>query len=273
MFKKLIDYIFDNPKITEKAPIALPLVVKSCTLPVAPPPPPKTFSIPTPKQERTKPEIPVEWQQILCDIEQSDEHFFITGQAGTGKSTLIRLYREITKKNVVVLAPTGLAAINAGGVTIHSFAHLPPRVITKDDVKELTEKALYRAIDTIIIDEVSMVRCDVLDGLDRFMRKNGRDKRQPFGGVQIILVGDPYQLSPVVKYPEKMALMQIGYPGPFYFWNSKIHSKIKPRKVVLTNRLSSNGTKPACSLRYNSNGRYQKHEPSNTPNLRNVTRF
>lgn len=177
--------------------------------------------------------VPEEWKPLLAEMEQSNGHFFVTGQAGTGKSTLIGLFRQLTGKNVVVVAPTGLAAINAQGITIHSLGQFPPAVITGESVREITEKHLIRAIDTIIVDEVSQVRCDLLDGLDRFMRRNGRDGELPFGGVQVILVGDPCQLPPLVSDGERQTLERAGYPGPFYFWNSNVYGEINPRRREL----------------------------------------
>lgn len=178
--------------------------------------------------------IPEEWKSILDAMEQNNGHFFVTGHAGTGKSTLIGMFRRLTGKNAVVTAPTGLTAINAEGVTIHSLAQLPTTVITEDNIRDVPEKQLLQAIDTIIIDEVNMVRCDLLDGLDRFMRRNGRDANLPFGGAQVILVGDPYQLPPVVKDEEIQSLKRAGYPGPYYFWNSKVYPEINPRRIELT---------------------------------------
>lgn len=178
--------------------------------------------------------IPEGWKGLLSELERSEGHFFVTGQAGSGKSSFIDLFRRLTGKNVVLLAPTPLAAITAGGVTIHSFARLPSTVITEDSARETTDRELVRAIDTIVVDEASQVRCDLLDGLDRFMRRNGRDDKLPFGGAQVILVGDPYQLSPVVTDGEREMLKRAGYPGPFYFWNSKVYPEINPGKIVLT---------------------------------------
>ena len=178
--------------------------------------------------------IPEEWKPFLDEIERSNGHFFVTGYAGAGKSTFIREFCRITKKNAVITAPTGFGAFNAGGVTTHSFARLPSSVITGDNIREIPEKQLIRAVDAIIIDDVSMARCDLLDGLDNFMRKNGRDATAPFGGVQVILVGDPYQLCPEVTDDEKETLRKTGCPGPYYFWNAKVYPEIRPQSIKLT---------------------------------------
>lgn len=125
---------------------------------------------------------------------------FVTGGAGTGKSTFIRALRErFHEKNSIVLAPTGVAALNAGGQTIHSFCKLPLRVVTPDDVRELEpdDRAVVEHLDLLVIDEVSMVRADILDGVENFLRVN-RKSDVPFGGVQVVLVGDLFQLPPVV---------------------------------------------------------------------------
>src|ERR1051326_162825 len=107
-------------------------------------------------------------------LENSRESVFITGQAGSGKSTLLRFFRENTKKNVVVLAPTGLAAINVGGQTIHSFFKFPPAFINESSVKDLDDPAFFRKIDTVVIDEISMVRADLISGIDRSLQINRR---------------------------------------------------------------------------------------------------
>jgi GTPase SAR1 family protein len=130
-----------------------------------------------------------EFNQVLELLEKTNQNVFITGDAGTGKSTLLKYFVENTQKDVVVLAPTGLAAINAGGQTIHKFCLFPPRFVRPEDIqitKNPLQKTLIAELKTIIIDEISMVRADQLDGIDRFLRLN-RKNNLPFGGVQIFI--------------------------------------------------------------------------------------
>lgn len=134
-------------------------------------------------------------------MENSNKNIFITGKAGTGKSTLLQYFREKTNKQVVVLAPTGVAALNVKGETIHSFFGLKPDV-TVEKIQPVDEE-IYRNIDTLIIDEISMVRADLLDCVDKFLRLNGRYRNKPFGGTQVIVIGDLYQLPPVVTEKER----------------------------------------------------------------------
>ncbi|MCX7943368.1 MAG: AAA family ATPase [Deltaproteobacteria bacterium] len=150
-------------------------------------------------------------------MEKSKKNVIITGRAGTGKSTLIKYFIENTNKNVVVLAPTGVAAINIGGQTIHSFFKFGIDV-TVDKITKLPKgsERLYKLIDTIVIDEISMVRSDIFDCIDKFMRLNGRKKRLPFGGVQMILVGDIYQLPPVVTKHEEQIFSDL-YDSQYFF--------------------------------------------------------
>jgi hypothetical protein len=126
-------------------------------------------------------------------MEDSDRSIFITGRAGTGKSTLLNYFRNVTKKKVAVLAPTGVAALNVKGQTIHSFFRFKPG-ITPDRVKKLrsdNSESIYRKLDAIVIDEISMVRADLLDCVDRFLRLNGPEANKPFGGIQMALSATP----------------------------------------------------------------------------------
>lgn len=149
-------------------------------------------------------EITAEFEKALNLLENSSSHLFITGKAGTGKSTLLELFRNNTSKQVVVLAPTGVAALNVKGQTIHSFFRFRPD-ITLDKVEKLQSDLIdiYQQVDTIIIDEISMVRADLLDCVDRFLRLNCKKKEKPFGGKQMVFIGDLYQLPPVIKRGEK----------------------------------------------------------------------
>ncbi|MGA7613716.1 MAG: PIF1 family ATP-dependent DNA helicase [Thermoanaerobaculia bacterium] len=141
---------------------------------------------------------------------------FVTGGAGTGKSTFIRELRErFSEKQSVVLAPTGVAALNAGGQTIHSFCKLPLRVVTPEDIREVDDRTVIEKLELLIIDEISMVRADILDGLEAFLRVNRRSK-VPFGGVQVVLVGDLFQLPPVVTRSDRPFLEE-RYDSPFFF--------------------------------------------------------
>jgi len=152
-------------------------------------------------------------------LENGSGNIFITGKAGTGKSTLLQYFRDHTVKNVVILAPTGVAAVNIQGQTIHSFFRFKPD-ITPEGVHSIkirrTQKALYQKIDTIIIDEISMVRADLLDCIDAFLRLYGKNRMAPFGGIQLVFIGDLYQLSPVVPRNEKDIFKNV-YSSPYFF--------------------------------------------------------
>ncbi|HHH53464.1 MAG TPA: AAA family ATPase, partial [Bacteroidetes bacterium] len=148
-------------------------------------------------RKKTPVKLNDDFSSTLKLLENSDESFFITGSAGTGKSTLLRLFVETTSKKTVVLAPTGIAALNVRGQTIHSFFKLPPNFIPKTAIKISKNSRIYKNLDTIIIDEISMVRADLLDNIDLFLRIN-RKSPLPFGGVQMIFFGDLFQIPPVV---------------------------------------------------------------------------
>jgi len=158
-----------------------------------------------------------EFRSVLSLLENSNNNLFLTGNAGTGKTTLLKQFRKQTNKKVVLLAPTGIAAFNLNGQTIHSFFHFPPRIITPQVISSRhINSRIYKSLDTIVIDEVSMVRADVFEGIDIFMRRRGRDRTRPFGGTQIILAGDPYQLPPVVTFEEKPIISRF-YKTPYFF--------------------------------------------------------
>ncbi len=156
------------------------------------------------------------FQSALDQMENTSRHVFITGKAGTGKSTLLDYFQNHTKKKLVVLAPTGVAALNVRGQTIHSFFGFKPNITLKSIKKiKRSGKNIYRELDAIVIDETSMVRADLLDCIDRFLRLNARSKK-PFGGVQMIFIGDLYQLPPVVTSNEK-EFFNTHYKSPYFF--------------------------------------------------------
>lgn len=153
-------------------------------------------------------------------MEYSDESMFITGKAGTGKSTLLQLFKDTTRKNVVALAPTGIAALNIQGQTIHSFFGFPARLMTDKEIRRVANFNLIKKLDTLIIDEISMVRADLMDAIDKTLRLN-RGSHAAFGGVQVILFGDLFQLPPVIASPEEKEYFRTWYESP-YFYDAKI---------------------------------------------------
>ena len=162
-------------------------------------------------------ELTPEAQAVLQLWEHTRQHVFLTGRAGTGKSTLLQHFRTTTRKRLVVLAPTGVAAVNVHGQTIHAFFGFGPGITPEKARRRTTgKKQLYRNLQTLIIDEISMVRADLLDCIDQFLRVNGPRAGAPFGGVQLLFIGDLYQLPPVVL-PEEETLFTIHYASPYFF--------------------------------------------------------
>ncbi len=161
-------------------------------------------------------DVNADFARALELIEGGHEHVFVTGRAGTGKSTLLHLLVEETHRRVAVVAPTGLAAINVGGQTIHSFFRLPPRFVDVRELQALRHTGVMKAIDLLVIDEVSMVRADLMDGIDVTLRLNRRSD-EPFGGVQLALFGDLWQLPPVVREPELKEYFEAAHGGPWFF--------------------------------------------------------
>ena len=157
-----------------------------------------------------------DFQYALDLLENESTNLFITGRAGTGKSTLLQLFRNTTKKKVVVLAPTGVAALNVRGQTIHSFFGFPPRLIQPKDIKKRRFRRLFQNMEVLIIDEISMVRADVLDAIDQSLQLN-RDRFEPFGGVQVVFFGDLFQLPPVVATEPEKHLFRTVYESPYFF--------------------------------------------------------
>ena len=162
-----------------------------------------------------------DFRHALDLLEKNESNLFITGKAGTGKSTLLQLFRSTSRKKMVVLAPSGVAALNVQGQTIHSFFGFPPRIVTPSEAaRKVTRKDLlrmYQNLEVLVIDEISMVRADLLDGMDKFLRVN-RENYRPFGGVQVVFFGDLFQLPPVVtRDPVEAAYFSEYYESPYFF--------------------------------------------------------
>ena len=209
-----------------------------------------------------------EWQDALQIINFTRRSLFLTGKAGTGKSTFLRYVADHTKKKHVILAPTGIAAINAGGSTLHSFFRLPFHPLLPNDsryswrhIKETlkytgAQRKLIREVELIIIDEISMVRADIIDFIDKILRVYTRNP-EPFGGKQLLLVGDIYQLEPVLK-DEDRQLLQPFYPSSYFFnakvWQQmpivsielrKVYRQSDERFIAILDRIRNNTSTPA----------------------------
>ena len=172
------------------------------------------------RKEQSNEQLDLAWQFV----ERTGVNVFLTGKAGTGKTTFLRRLKERSPKRMVVVAPTGVAAINAGGVTIHSFFQFPlaPYIPggsfnTKDEKYRFSKekKNIIRTLDLLVIDEISMVRADLLDQIDAVLRLH-KDRHRPFGGVQLLMIGDLSQLAPVVKDSE-WTLLREYYRTPYFF--------------------------------------------------------
>ncbi|MGI6242017.1 MAG: ATP-dependent DNA helicase [Prevotella sp.] len=184
-----------------------------------------------------------EFQHALQILQFTRRSLFLTGKAGTGKSTFLKYIATHTKKKNVILAPTGIAAINAGGSTLHSFFKIPFHPLLPNDVqyaprnirktlKYNSEKIkIIRELELIIIDEISMVRADIIDFIDKVLRVYCHRMREPFGGKQLLLVGDIYQLEPVVKEDDRQ-LLHTAYASPFFF-NAKVFAAMQLVSIEL----------------------------------------
>lgn len=224
-----------------------------------------------------------EWQDALQIINYTRRSLFLTGKAGTGKSTFLRYVSLHTKKKHVILAPTGIAAINAGGSTLHSFFKLPFHPLLPNDsrydrrhIKETlkytgAQRKLLREVELIIIDEISMVRADIIDFIDKVLRIYTRQP-EPFGGKQLLLVGDIYQLEPVLK-DEDRQLLQPFYPSSYFFnakaWQQmpivaielrKVYRQSDEQFIAILDRIRNNTATPADLDALNS-----RIEPQRTP--------
>jgi len=164
--------------------------------------------------------LSIEQQNLFDYIEQSENNIFVTGRAGTGKSTLLSYLVENTQKNVAVCAPTGVAALNVGGVTIHSLFGFPFGILGEHDIaRHLNRRTreVLAALDVLVIDEVSMVNADLMDAISKAMGIARGRRKLPFGGAQVVMFGDPYQLSPVPGNNEERAYMAENYQSSWFF--------------------------------------------------------
>ena len=230
-----------------------------------------------------------EWQDALQIVNYTRRSLFLTGKAGTGKSTFLRYVAENTKKKNVILAPTGIAAVNAGGSTLHSFFRLPFHPLLPNDsrynrrhIKETlkytgAQRKLLREVELIIIDEISMVRADIIDFIDKVLRTYTRSY-EPFGGKQLLLVGDIYQLEPVVKEEDRQ-LLQPFYPSAYFFnakvWQQmpivsielrKVYRQTDDRFISILDRIRNNTATPNdlaalnAQVAHKSNESHESHE-------------
>ncbi len=166
----------------------------------------------------TAQELSAEQAAVFATIEGTRENVFVTGRAGTGKSTLLNHLSWNTSKQLVIAAPTGVAALNVGGQTIHSLFRLPIGVIADHDIEQSGDlRKLLNTIDTLVIDEVSMVNADLLDAIDRSLRQARQRQHEAFGGVQVVLFGDPYQLAPVPGDADERAFFEDQYRSMWFF--------------------------------------------------------
>lgn len=169
------------------------------------------------------------FKELRLNLENSNQSYFLTGKAGTGKSTFVEYFRINTKKNVMILAYTGIVSIKCRGRTIHSFFGFPHRLLKGKDCKKLSNQNFIKSLNTLIIDEVSMVNPNLMDAIDKSLKVN-RENDLPFGGVQMLFVGDVFQLSPVAKNREKEYLEKI-YPEGNFFFNSKWFKILDPKRI------------------------------------------
>jgi hypothetical protein len=209
-----------------------------------------------------------EQQAVFDAIETTLDNLFVTGRAGTGKSTLLNYLSENTSKQIVICAPTGVAALNVGGQTIHSLFRLPIGVIADNDIDQSAElRKLLSTIDTLVIDEVSMVNADLLDAIDRSLRQARNRRNEAFGGVQVVLFGDPYQLAPVPGEGDERAYFEDHYRSMWFFdakvWNdtdltiyelTSIHRQHEAEFKYMLNAVRHGGVTAEIAARLNEVG-------------------
>lgn len=191
------------------------------------------------------------FKAALFLIEETNFNLFLTGKAGTGKTTFLRYIRKYARKKMAIVAPTGVAAVNAGGMTIHSLFHIPPSVYPPNDPRlrsraepdnpgvsirshfkmSQQKRKLFKELELLVIDEVSMVRCDLLDVIDRLLRTYGGDRYLPFGGKQVLFIGDPFQLPPVTP-DDQWELLTPHYRSS-YFFSAHAWQQAQPKLLEL----------------------------------------
>lgn len=212
-------------------------------------------------------------------LQHTDKNIFLTGRAGTGKTTFLKSLNKTLQKRFVILAPTGVAALNAGGVTIHSFFQLPFHCIppqSKFEIKKFSKSKIkiIRSLDLIVIDEISMIRCDILDAIDVILKRFRRSNK-PFGGVQLLMIGDLNQLPPITTEQEEFMLRP--YYNSFYFFSSRallqsnyititlqhIYRQLDEKFINILNHIRSNDILQEDVLALNK--RYQKDILDNIP--------
>jgi ATP-dependent DNA helicase PIF1 len=205
---------------------------------------------------------------VFAAIETTRDNLFVTGRAGTGKSTLLNHLAHNTSKQIVICAPTGVAALNVGGQTIHSLFRFPIGVIADHELEQNPQlRKLLNTIETLVIDEVSMVNADLLDAIDRSLRQARQRKNEAFGGVQVVLFGDPYQLAPVPGDPDERAYFEDRYRSLWFFdalvWEetdltiyelTSIHRQHEGEFKYMLNAVRHNGVTAEIAARLNEVG-------------------
>jgi len=175
-----------------------------------------------------------EYLAAYAYLKEGEGHLFVTGRAGTGKSTLLTSLKDLIADEMVILAPTGLAAVNVGGQTIHSFFGFPPRLIRPDDIRRSRNGRLMRRLKFLVIDEVSMVRSDLMWAIDQSLRVNRGRPREAFGGLRLALFGDLHQLPPVINDAEVAEHLETAYGGPFFFSIGALREGAGTSQIELT---------------------------------------
>ncbi|MBC7517556.1 MAG: AAA family ATPase [Microbacteriaceae bacterium] len=214
------------------------------------------------------PTLSAEQQAVFDTIETTREHIFVTGRAGTGKSTLLNHLAANTSKQIVICAPTGVAALNVGGQTVHSLFRLPIGVVADHEIAQTPElRKLLNTIETVVIDEVSMVNADLLDAIDRSLRQARQKPFEAFGGLQVVLFGDPYQLAPVPGDADERAYFADQYRSMWFFdarvWDAtelriyelnSIHRQHEAEFKFMLNAVRHGGVTAEIAQRLNSTG-------------------